>query len=88
MKKRKTTNTVLIILGIFIFVFTVVCIWLFYLYQTVPDTLVTCVFGLCGTECGVIGWIRTMKTKYYNPDESEVINPMTGLDSDFEEVQL
>jgi len=66
---KKTSNIVLIILAIFIVIFTIVCLWLFYLYQSVPDTLVTCVFGLCGSECGVLGWIKVMKTKY---KESEV----------------
>lgn len=69
--KRKTSNIVLIILAIFIVTFTVVCLWLFYLYQSIPDTLITCVFGLCGSECGVLGWIKVMKTKYKN-NESEV----------------
>lgn len=65
----KTSKVVLIILAIFIVAFTVTCMWLFYLYQSIPDTLVTCVYGLCGSECGVLGWIKVMKTKY---KESEV----------------
>lgn len=27
------------------------------------STLITCVFGICGGECGVMGWIRTTKDK-------------------------
>lgn len=69
MSKTKTSTIVLIILAIFIVTFTIACMWLFYLYQTIPDTLVTCVFSLCGSECGVLGWIKVMKTKY---KESEV----------------
>lgn len=65
----KTSKVVLIILAIFIVTFTIACMWLFYLYQSIPDTLVTCVYGLCGSECGVLGWIKVMKTKY---KESEV----------------
>jgi coenzyme F420-reducing hydrogenase gamma subunit len=28
-----------------------------------PDTLITCVFGICGVEGGVMGWIKTSKNK-------------------------
>lgn len=28
-----------------------------------PDTLITCVFGICGVEGGVMGWIKTSKNR-------------------------
>jgi coenzyme F420-reducing hydrogenase gamma subunit len=28
-----------------------------------PDVLITCVFGICGVEGGVMGWIKTSKNK-------------------------
>lgn len=29
-----------------------------------PDTLCTCVFSVCGGECGVMGWIKTTKDRH------------------------
>ena len=30
----------------------------------IPDTLCTCVFSVCGGECGVMGWIKTTKDRH------------------------
>lgn len=57
-------NFILILVGIFLLVFTIVMIKMFATYGAVPDTLVTCVFACLGTECGVMGWIKTTKEKY------------------------
>lgn len=85
-RKIKTTKIVLIILAIFIVAFTCTCLWMFYHDKQVPDSLITCVFGLCGTECGVMGWIKSMKTKYVN-DVTSNMNSI-GLDTDFTEVNI
>lgn len=63
MKKAKTMDRILIILAIFLLVFIVIMLILYYLTGGIPDTLCTCVFGVCGGECGVMGWIRTTKDK-------------------------
>lgn len=60
----KTMNLILIIIGVCLGAFTLEMIHLFYLYQTVPDTLITCVFAALGGECGIMGWIKTTKDKY------------------------
>lgn len=57
-------DKVLIILGIFILIFTGVMIYLFITYQTIPDVLCTCVFGACVGECGGMSWIKSTKERY------------------------
>ncbi len=63
MKKRKTMDVILIGLAAFLLIFIVVMLALYYITGGIPDTLCTCVFGICGGECGVMGWIRTTKDK-------------------------
>lgn len=60
---KKTSNIVLIILAIFITIFTGLCLWLFYMYQSIPDTLVTCFYGTIVGELFVCGMIKVMKVK-------------------------
>lgn len=62
-KKVKVMDVVLVIIAIFLLVFVCVMIWLYHDTGGIPDTLVTCVFACCGSECGVMGWIQTTKTK-------------------------
>ena len=63
-KKVKTANIVLIVVSVTLIVFTMYMCYLFKQYGSVPDTLITCVFAVCGTECGALAWIRTAKEKY------------------------
>lgn len=66
MKKRKklgTMDKVLVVIGVFLLVFVSVMLWLFYMTGGIPDTLCTCVFAVCGGECGVMGWIKTTKDR-------------------------
>lgn len=66
MKKRKklgTMDKVLVVIGVFLLVFVSVMMWLFYITGGIPDTLCTCVFAVCGGECGVMGWIKTTKDR-------------------------
>ena len=69
MKKRKTSNLILIFLGIFVIIFTIICLWLFYEFQSVPDTLITAVFGAVFGEAGVMGLIKMFKTKYLERED-------------------
>lgn len=65
-RKRKsvgTMNLILLIVFLCLVIFTVTMIWLFRVYGSVPDTLVTCVFATLGGECGILGWIKTTKEK-------------------------
>ena len=60
--KRRALDTTLIIVGIATFVFTVVMMIFFVMFQQIPDTLCerfyTCVVG----ECGIAGVIQVVKT--------------------------
>lgn len=56
-------DLILVIMGVTLLLFTLKMIQLFEMYQTVPDTLITMVFGVCGGECGVMGWIKTTKER-------------------------
>lgn len=59
-----TMNLILLIMGVMLFLFTRKMIEMFETYQSTPDTLISCVFALCGGECGVMGWIKNSKERY------------------------
>ena len=63
-KKTGTMNVILVVIAIFLLLFVVVMVKLYYLTGGIPDTLCTCVFAICGGECGVMGWIKTTKDRY------------------------
>lgn len=58
-----TMNLILIIVGLFLVLFTMKMIFLFETYGMVPDTLINCVFVALAGECGIMGWIKTSKEK-------------------------
>ena len=62
-KKVKTMDVVLIIIAVFLLIFVIAMAWLYYRTGGIPDTLCTCVFAICGGECGVMGWIKTTKER-------------------------
>lgn len=64
LKKPKTSTVALIVVAVYILWFTDRMIGLYEATGAIPDTLVTCVFAICGGECGALGWIRTSKEKY------------------------
>lgn len=68
-------NKILIALGVFLLIFTITMIVTFWFKFSVPDTLITAVFGICASECGIMGWIRNTKQKYRDdaPFEGEEI---------------
>ena len=66
MKKRKSIRTmdvVLLVMACFLLVFVSLLLWIYYQTGGIPDTLCTCVFAICGGECGVMGWIKTTKER-------------------------
>lgn len=67
----KTSNKILIVLGIGLLIFTILMIVIFFIKDSVPDTLITCVFAACTGEFSVLGWIKTTKEKNKNNDEQE-----------------
>lgn len=74
MKKRKlkTLDLILLLMGVFLLLFTVTMIVLWVTTGGVPDTLIGCVFGACIGEAGITGMITNTKNKQAgNPAESE-----------------
>lgn len=74
-KAIRTMDIVLLVLAVLLVVFVGVMIWLYYQTGGIPDTLCTCVFAACGSECGVMGWIKTTKernkTREYQLEDRE-----------------
>ena len=60
-KKRKTSNIVLLILGLFLFAFIVVNEYIFWKTGTEPSTLIQCVLGAGGLEALLLGAIKISK---------------------------
>lgn len=59
--KIKVSDIALFIVLILAIVFTSVIIWLFIKYQSIPDTLVTCVFAALFGELGCLTYIKKLK---------------------------
>ena len=73
-KKIKTTDLVLIVLGVATFLFTVKMIALFESCGAIPDTLVERYFTTVVGECGIMGVITAVKVRH--PDGT---NDKTGV---------
>lgn len=56
-------DIMLIVLLATTLLFIAVIVWLFYLFQAVPDSLVAGFFAMAGGECGVLGWIKSGKER-------------------------
>lgn len=62
-KSMGVMDKTLIVLGAFLLCFIVVMVIIFIATGSTPDTLIQCVFGACGLEGGVMGWIKTTKER-------------------------
>lgn len=69
MNKYRTMDIILVIIAVFLIGFVAMMLWLYYRTGGIPDTLCTCVFAMCGGECGVMGWIKTTKEKHREREE-------------------
>jgi hypothetical protein len=58
-----TMNFILVLVAIALVVFSAIMLLEFERHEAIPDTLCTCVFGVLGGECGVMGWIKTTKER-------------------------
>lgn len=58
---RKTSNIVLCVLGVFVFLFIVAMIVTFWKFQTVPDTLIQYTLGAGGLEALSLAGIKVTK---------------------------
>ena len=60
-KERKTSNVVLVVLGLFLLAFIVTMIVTFWKFQTVPDSLIQYTLGAGGVEAVALGFIKVAK---------------------------
>ena len=67
----KTSNKVLIFMGISLILFTITMIVTFWVKYSVPDSLVTSFYALFLSEAGFLAWIRTIKRKYREDEISD-----------------
>ena len=67
MKKKHidiTTDAALIFSAVMLILFTVAMIVIFCIFQSIPDTLVTCVFGLLSGEAVISFFLWYIKKRY------------------------
>lgn len=73
MKNVGIMDRILVFIAVLLLVFTAAMIVIYVKTGGIPDTLCTCVFSVCGGECGVMGWIKTNKDKQcdreYEPED-------------------
>lgn len=62
-KKMGTMDRILVLEAFFLVAYTVADLVVFWHTGSEPATLTGCVFGVCGLENGVMGWIKTNKDK-------------------------
>lgn len=66
-KKMGTMDRVLVLEAVVLVAYTVADLVVFWHTGSEPTTLTACVFGVCGMENGVMGWIKTNKDKMEQP---------------------
>lgn len=82
-KKAGMMDRILLVLAIFLLVFIIAMTIVFVCCGSVPDTLITGVFAVCGGECGVMGWIKNRKEQLQSRKwELEDRNPGEGGNND------
>lgn len=62
-KKMGVMDKVLILEAVILVAYTVAALAVFWHTGGEPSTLTACVFGVCGLENGVMGWIKTNKDR-------------------------
>jgi hypothetical protein len=89
-QKIGTMDLILLVIGIFLALFTATMIVIHCITGSTPDTLITCVFGICGIEGGVMGWIKTSKNKLQklkSKQENSNLNEITEILEDENELE-
>lgn len=68
--KMGTMDKILVLEAVVLVAYTVADLVVFWHTGSEPSTLTACVFGVCGLENGVMGWIKTNKDKTSAPSGS------------------
>lgn len=76
-KKMGTMDKVLILEAVILVAYTVAALIVFWHTGAEPATLTSCVFGVCGIENGVMGWIKTTKEKQAGAAKADPAEPPT-----------
>ena len=64
-------DKILMLEAAFLLCYTVADMIVFWHTGGEPTTLTVCVFGVCGMENGVMGWIKTSKDKMERSAEAQ-----------------
>lgn len=67
-KKTGIMDMVLVFEAVLLIAYTAAAMALFWHTGGEPSTLTACVFGVCGIENGVMGWIKTNKDRLAERD--------------------
>ena len=70
-KKMGTMDKILVLEAVLLVAYTVADLMVFWHTGAEPATLTACVFGVCGLENGVMGWIKTNKDKNSGPSGND-----------------
>lgn len=73
----------------FLFVFTIAILVIFVITGGMePTSLVIAVFGICGVEGGILGWIKNNKIKSSRKDEVDkyLMSPYESNESDTSDI--
>lgn len=62
-RKMGVMDKVLVLEAVVLITYTIADLVVFWHVGAEPTTLTACVFGVCGLENGVMGWIKTSKDK-------------------------
>ncbi len=54
---------IIVCIMLFLICFVVTCLYIAYRGNAEPSTLIMSVFAFCGTEVGLLGWIKASKEK-------------------------
>lgn len=71
--KMGVMDKVLILEAVILVIYTVADLTVFWHTGAEPTTLTACVFGVCGLENGVMGWIKTNKDKTADPGGTDPV---------------
>lgn len=77
-EKIGVMDKVLVLEVILLLAYTVADMAVFWHTGSEPYTLTGCVFGVCGIENGVMGWIKTTKDKNLSGGEPDRSGPPDG----------
>ncbi len=77
--QRKTSDVVLVILGVFLLAFIVTMIVIFCVKGSVPDTLIQCTMGTGSIEAFALAWIKVRKIKASGRSKSDVDGSDDGV---------